>query len=458
MMQIEEMDADLAQQNPAGKKTTPPATPTPEQRPASRQADGWAAVVRALNEHYHEPDIDGARALYAAVAAHDLDGQPVWPMAVAPPSSMKTEIVRALEGLPRIHTIDAVTPKTFISGQIRDASVGDDLPPSSLLHRIGPSGIVLCPDFSTILAIKSDDRKAIMSDLRRIYDGQLKKEFGTADVVPAWKGRLTFVACVTPDIDNHYKAIQSLGDRFVMIRWSRAGEEAAFRAMTQDIGAARAALSEAVHNLFKSLSSDFPAVAETFLRRLSALAEFTVRSRSHVNRTAYGDKAILGEPEPESAPRLAQELCQLSKGSARLFHRTDVSEEDFAVARRVAFDCIPARRRVLLEWAIDGGRISRKRSTTKYDAEDLEALGLAERDELSDLAKRLIRHIDGKEDFTRNPPNASEKTNRGPGGGGTSREGGSNESNGEKRWFSLSELLADESGDQDSPKKSRGRL
>src|SRR3954468_8896931 len=123
------------------------------------------------------------RCRYAAVAAHDLTGQPVWPMAVAPPSTMKQELIRALDGLPLVHSIDEVTQKTFISGQIRDElSVGQ--PPSSLLHRIGASGIVLCPDFSTILAIKSDDRRAILAQLRRIYDGELKKEFGTSDVVP----------------------------------------------------------------------------------------------------------------------------------------------------------------------------------------------------------------------------------------------------------------------------------
>ena len=89
--------------------------------PASDRTDErWDAVVRALHTHYYEPDIEAARALYAAVAAHDLSGQPVWPMAVAPPSSMKTEIVRALEGLRGVHSIDSVTSKTFISGQIRD--------------------------------------------------------------------------------------------------------------------------------------------------------------------------------------------------------------------------------------------------------------------------------------------------------------------------------------------------
>jgi hypothetical protein len=129
-------------------------------------------------------------------------------MAVAPPSTMKTELIRALDGLPRVHSIDTLTPKTFISGQIREEK-DDGLPSSSLLHRIGPSGIVMCADFSTILAIKADERKAILADLRRIYDGELSKQFGTSDVVAPWKGHITFVAAVTPAIDQHYGSIQT---------------------------------------------------------------------------------------------------------------------------------------------------------------------------------------------------------------------------------------------------------
>lgn len=353
----------------------------------------WDEVLNALYTHYHEPDVLAARVLYSAVAAHDLKGQPVWPMAVAPPSTMKTELIQALDGLPRIYSLDGVTSKTFISGQIREEGAVAQAP-SSLLHRIGSSGIILCAEFSTILAIKPDDRKAILADLRRIYDGRLKKEFGTSDVVPAWQGRITLIAGVTPDIDKHYSAIQSLGDRFVMVRWHRVGLEAAMRAMMQDLEKAKAELRTAVHGLFASLTATDPAVPEPFMARLAALAEYAVRGRSHVTRTTDGDKAIIGDPEAESAPRLAQQLCQLAKGSARLSGRETANSEDFEVAKRAAFDCIPARRRAMLDSAIEGGKITTTNSSTKkYDRQDLEAMGLVEGDHLSDLALKLLERI-----------------------------------------------------------------
>lgn len=387
----------------------------------------WEEVVRVLTKHYYAPDLQAARLVYAAVAAHRLKGQPVWPMAVAPPGSMKTELLRALDGLENVHSIDAFTAKTFISGQIRLDTSGDSAsaPASSLLHRIGPSGILLCPDFSTILAIKSDDRNAILADLRRIYDGELRKEFGTSETVPVWKGRITLVAAVTEEIDKQYSVIQSLGDRFVMVRWARAGQEAAIRAMTQDIEKARADLKAAVHRLFNSLSSSEPQVPEPLFQRLSALAEFAVRARSHVPRGG-SDKSVIGEPQSESATRLAQQLCQLAKGSSRLSHRDTVGREDFDVARRAAFDCVPARRRCMLEWAIQGGRIVADSSTKKYDREDLQVVGLVQDDHLSSFAHRLLQEIEQEEHFTGSPPSANSQIDADTvkGVGGTSCEPG----------------------------------
>jgi hypothetical protein len=365
-------------------------------RAAEREAisDGWEQVKKVLERHYFEPDVQAARVLYAAVAAHDLTGAPVWPMAVAPPSSMKTEIVRALEGLPHVHAIDSITPKTFISGQIKDpVDRRKDLPPSSLLHRLGNSAVIICADFSTILAIKADDRRSIMADLRRIYDGELKKEFGTSDTVPAWTGRITLLACVTPEIDKQYSAIQSLGDRFVMVRWKRAGQEAAIRAMLQDTTVAREELKTSVHALLKDSAGVRPTLTEPMLYRLAALAEFAVRARSHVSRASEGDKAIIGEPQAESAPRLAQQLSQLAKGSARLSNRTIADEEDFLIARRAAFDSIPARRRSMLELAMADKKVASGTSTQKYDREELQALGLLAEDRLSTDAKQLIEQI-----------------------------------------------------------------
>src|SRR5271165_5434796 len=123
----------------------------------------WSAVERALLTHHYNPDLQAAQALYAAVAAHNLPGQPVWPMLVAPPGSMKTDLLSALDGLPTVHLIDSMTPKTFLSGQIKDAEHQSQTS-SSLLHRIGASGFIVFSDFGTILSMNKTHRGSVLAD------------------------------------------------------------------------------------------------------------------------------------------------------------------------------------------------------------------------------------------------------------------------------------------------------
>ena len=315
---------------------------------ASQQDEGtrWNAVVRVLQTHYHEPDVEAARALYAAVAAHDLTGQPVWPMAIAPPGSLKSELITALEGMPSVFLVDAVTPKTFLSGQIPDDKTPTDRK-ASLLHRIGESGMILIPDFSTVQSMKADDRATILATLRKIFDGKFAKEFGTAEKVETWTGRITVVVGTTPEIDRTRAATQALGERFVMVRWRRAGVEAARKAVRQDPKRVHAEVREAVHRLLTDMSSTEITLEDMWQERIVNLAEIAVRGRTNVGRNP-ATKEIEEDPQPESATRLAQQLTQLSRGSARLEGRDTVSQLDFELVKRVAFDCIPPRRKEIL--------------------------------------------------------------------------------------------------------------
>src|SRR5690348_15607031 len=80
--------------------------------PEIRQGASWDKLKSALLTHYHEPDFEAVRALCSAFAAHLLSGPPVWPMLVAPPGSMKTDLVESLDRLPKVYLVDTVTPHT----------------------------------------------------------------------------------------------------------------------------------------------------------------------------------------------------------------------------------------------------------------------------------------------------------------------------------------------------------
>jgi hypothetical protein len=351
-----------------------------EPRAKAPETGTWKEVEDALLEHHHKPDLEAARALCGAIAAHGLKGAPVWPMLVAPPGSMKTHLLDGFVGLPDIHHIDRMTTQTLLGGQLDDR--GKVNREASLLHRIGPNGIIVYPDFSTVLSMKRDDKAAFLADMRRIYDGKLRKEFGIAGATGKsneWQGRITFVVAVTPAIDSHYGVFQTLGERFVMIRWPRAGGiEAAMRAMNQDTSEAKQALQKAIRDLFDNLIETEPCLSPLLQREIAALSELAVRGRTHVPRNGH-TKEMLYIPEPESATRLAQQLAQLAKGLALVMGRTNVVVKDLAVVRRVAFDSIPPMRWKILNGLHHGRRLSDldiPKSTLKYLLEDLQALGL----------------------------------------------------------------------------------
>lgn len=342
----------------------------------------WSLVEQALKRHRHEPDLVAARALYAAVCAHHLKGPLVWPMLVAPPGSGKTELLAGLREFPNAHEIDSLTPQTFITGYFDEGHGGLGSKrdkPIGLLHRIGESGVIVFSDFSTILALKHEAKAMILAQMRRIYDGTLRKEFGgPSDLTEReWKGRITFVAAVTPDIDRHYQSFQSLGERFVMIRWPRVGGvETAMAAMDQDTNAARNDLREAAAAVFQGLPELQPEVPEAVKQQIASIAEFAARARTHITRDTK--KQIEYVPDAESPTRLAQQFIQLARGSALLDSARAVSLEDIGVVRRVAMDSLTENRRAVLSKAIFGTPFPKTipASTLSYVVEDLVALDI----------------------------------------------------------------------------------
>jgi hypothetical protein len=337
----------------------------------------WQAVENVLRAHYFEPDLLAARLFYSAIAAHDLaDGPPVWPLSIAPPSSGKTDLLEGLRGLPGFHFIDEMTPNTFLSGQLQDGPKNPVTAAlavsSSLLHRIGKSGILVCADFSTITEMKRDDRGRVLAALRRIYDGSYRREFGTSENLGEreWSARLTVAAAGTNEVERCYGVFQSLGERFLKIRWPRpAGVDAALRAMQQNRPAVQAAVRAAVHALFSGLPTTPIDASHDHQVQIAHLADFAVKARTASDTS----------DEIEGVPRYAQQLLQLAKGSARLARRAYVTAEDLRVVRRAVVDSIPPPRWQVLAYAQRTGKLyppGLANATANRAIEQLRAAGL----------------------------------------------------------------------------------
>jgi hypothetical protein len=317
-----------------------------------QRASSWQAVEKVLNEHYTNPDAEGARVLCAAMAAHALKQfPPAWCMATAPPGSMKTVQLESFRDLPRVHFVDEVTPNTFISGKV-DEQGKTRKKPASLLHRIGPDGVIVAADFSTVTS-NPRTLQTVLAQLRRIYDGNLRREFGTDQNLDEreWTGRLTFFAGATPAVDKHYSVFQELGERFVRARWERAGGvDTGLQAMKQT-DRAHKELKVAVRTLLCPILSNpqtAPTISSEIEQKIASLGELIALARTAVLRDRY-KREPTGEVITEGNTRLPQQLCQIARGSALLDGRGQVSEYDYGIAYRAAFDSLLPIRRAVLE-------------------------------------------------------------------------------------------------------------
>lgn len=351
--------------------------------PATQQA-AWSRIENILTANFHNPDLEAAKVFFACVAAHRIIERPAaWLLMIAPPGSMKTVLLESLDGMATIHFVDEVTPNTFISGKLKDPGKVK-LAPASLLHRIGTEGILVNADFSTTLSMDRHKKAAVLSQLRRIYDGFFRREFGSDENLDEreWKGRLTFLAGVTPDVDSYHGLFQSLGERFLRIRWGRAGGiESALFAMEQQDGLKdqlREAVHDFLHPVFDQAFIDSPKISRDFLEYLAEIGEETVKARAYIKRNSR-TREIEDEPQIESNTRLPQQLAQVVRGWTVLMGQREDDGDGIVLAKRAAEDSIPsARLKVLnaLRFEEDPYKLGLPRRVVDRAKEELQLVGL----------------------------------------------------------------------------------
>ena len=177
----------------------------------------------------------------------------------------------------------------------------------------------------------------------------------------------------------HLRNFPALGERFMLIRWKRIeGIDVALTAMRQNQTAKNAAMRDAVGGLFAAMkNAREPQLPPDVERAIAATAELIALGRTPVIRER--DDEIDYSPEAEGATRLAQQFCQLARGSARLEGRAIVDLNDLAVVHRVAFDTLSPQRAAILRALAKGQRadgVDLPRTTRNRALEDLTLVGL----------------------------------------------------------------------------------
>ncbi len=321
------------------------------------------------------------RMVLAAVVANKLNADPVWLFIVAAPGATKTEFIRGLNKIDGIYPISDLTPQTFLSG--------DKGKTSSLLLRLPYGTIFTYKDFTTVLSMHRDKQQAIIAQLREIYDGYYRKEFGTGET-KTWEGKIGFIAGVTSVIDRHYEIYSVLGERFIQYRPIQPNSIAVAKKAMRNSGVdkkMRDEIQNAMANFISNIQipEERVNVSDELEDRIAHLAAFCVKARSGIIRDGYSTREIDLIPETELPTRLAKQLITLHTALSFIGHISP--EEDYELIKKVALDSLPQKRKLVLGILIDnkeehlntkkiGLKINYPTNTTRRILEDLHALGL----------------------------------------------------------------------------------
>lgn len=293
------------------------------------------------------PDNGAVTVALAAVAANRVDGDPVWPLLVGPPSSGKTEILDSLLGLPDMHPASSLTEAALLSGTARRDRAKDSS--GGLLRSVGAFGFIVLKDFTSILSMARETRGPLLAALREVHDGRWTRRLGTdGGRTLEWQGKACLIGGCTPVIDQHHSVMAAMGERFILCRMTGVDgltqAEHALRHVGKE-AAMRSELRESVQRIFAGISLTPFAITDAALPRLSSLCSLVARCRSAVERDSYKHEIEL-IPESELPARIAITLARLMHGMALLGVAV---EEQWRLIVKVALDCIPdLRRRILI--------------------------------------------------------------------------------------------------------------
>src|ERR1700733_6643812 len=384
--EIERAYNKVGASSPPGAAARPVSSPVPLSSPLGTPlADAHAAFKKWLGQTYDLAIFD---ATASAGAAEKLGGDPLWLIVISGSGNAKTETVQSLSGAGALVTSTITSEGALLSATTRSRGAT-----GGLLHKIGARGLLVIKDLTSILAMDSNVRGSVLAAFREIHDGRWERNVGFAGGrTLTWTGRIVVVAACTTAWDEARKVIESMGDRFVLVRSdSMAGRvESARRAIgnTGREDTMRVELAGAMGALVASADKGVRGLTDVEVERLIKLANVVTWARSGVERDFKG--VVVNAHAPEMPTRFAKQLAKVVRGALSFGMHGDLAMQ---LAIRCARDSIePLRRNLLLDVAANPGtdpddvhrRIVRPITTVKNNLVALHMLRLIdceERDE-----------------------------------------------------------------------------
>ena len=307
-------------------------------------------LLKLFGEWLYLPDPSPVLVVVGAVVGNLLPGDPVWLLLVGPPSSGKTELLSALSKLERVHEVSTLTEAGLLSGSVsRDPSST-----GGLLAELGRFGVIVCKDFTSLLAEAPDTRSGLLAALREVYDGGWVRRLGNnGGRTVGWAGKAGLLAGVTETIDRHSAVMGAMGERFVSFRMPVLDDEGRLAQARTALGnAGRQAEMRAAFRGGRRRVRRRPRRAgfDTTTGRGNDRAAGPARRPRHPVPVHGGarpaDREVELVPQAEAPGRLQAVLAQLL-GAFAVVGLTD--DEAGALVARVALDSMSKARRAVVE-------------------------------------------------------------------------------------------------------------
>lgn len=302
-------------------------------------------VIQIYKKWFHIEDDDYLRIIHAILISHLFDAKPLWLLAVAPPSGTKTSILQDLKAIEKynVRLVSELTSKTFVSG---------DKNYSGLLFKI-KNGVLIFKDFTSILQLESSTRNVIFQQLREIWDGYYKKEWGINKEV-VWEGKITILAGCTDVYETFRELEQAFGERFLIYRPEIKNREQAAHTALQQIWREQEKskeIQEAIINFHTSVDvsgCENILIPQYLVQRIVTLSDIVTLFRTGVSRNHKGE--VENVSSPEIPARLAQQLYTLMLALGLLNRGVEVTEKEYKIVERLSTMTIPVKRYQVLKY------------------------------------------------------------------------------------------------------------
>lgn len=376
-------------------------------------------LKKKIESTYLMVDEGVIKLICATVIANRLHTVPVWLIVVGPSGGGKTEFINIVKNCFQVHSQSTLTPQTFLSGQTSNRNTQ-----TSLLSVIGKTGILLFKDMTTLLSMNWDARTQIMSQLREIYDGRIKKTFGTGMVVewpadPKSRGYIGFIGASTDVIYNFLEMYKTMGERFILYYPEQPDRFMTARKATSNIEIINkrreeigAMVKEYLDGIVE-IPAALPKIPYELNEDIIALAEFSTRAQGSVTRDLHSPgKEIIEFHDPTMPTRVAEQMTALACAFSIMNKDGVILESDKKILYKIAMDSMSRSRHKVLtkltEYSeVDNGGLAEDMNipanTTRRWLQDLNVLGLVDRVRtgrsdhwrLKQIYKDLMTHYEG---------------------------------------------------------------